>query len=400
MQTTVAIVGAGISGLSLARVLTDAGVPVRVFERASRNSRQGYGITMRGWATTALTDQLGIENDRLVAATATDGPAGGRGYIDPTVVDAFSGTPLMRADKAPTGSPETSFYRANRNRLRDFLLDGVDVQFDAPVTGVTVGNGRSTLTFDSRPPESVGLVIAADGVHSGIRTAQLPEVSAAVSHAGVCTGLRRLTRAEFNTELAPHLRGSNVHSAFGDNALLALTVVDLTADTADVFWSYIRPAHGPQDRLAAANRDIAGTARLAELMAVELADMPPLATPFAEFLTADRIRDDQMFNWLMRSVRVPRTDLDRLGGSGVGFIGDAAHAMPIFAGEGGNHAMLDGVELGRCLAADPADPAAALTRFYDGAYDRWQHAITGSEQRLPGLTRPIQQWRALAAQAR
>jgi monooxygenase len=131
----------------------------------------------------------------------------------------------------------------------------------------------------------------------------------------------------------------------------------------------------------------------------ELARLGPLASPLGELLEPTQTSGDEMFNWLMRSVHIPADDLGRLAGQRVAFIGDAAHAMPIFAGEGGNHAMLDGVELGRSLADLRADPPAAVAAFYRGAHSRWAEAVAGSERRLLGLTRPIAEWRALARRA-
>ena len=44
-------------------------------------------------------------------------------------------------------------------------------------------------------------------------------------------------------------------------------------------------------------------------------------------------------------------------------LGDAAHPMFPFFAQGAAQAIEDGAALARCLAADPADPAAALRRY-------------------------------------
>ena len=116
------IVGAGISGLSLAQYLRKVGIPFRIFDRdTSIVSRSGgWGLTFH-WGLPALKELLPDElYDRL-----------GECNVNPTAQDAgkYRFLDLKTGESLHAATfPTTGRLRVLRSKLRTLLATGVDIE--------------------------------------------------------------------------------------------------------------------------------------------------------------------------------------------------------------------------------------------------------------------------------
>lgn len=161
------IIGAGIAGLSTARLLAQHRIPAIVFEQSSPERSQGYGITVRDWAFKPLLADLGAGSVReLERAVAVDRGLGGCGWIDLSLRDNSTGVTLMAPEPPKPGETDQTLFRANRTALRSWLSKGVDLRYEHRLSSFEGGPGDVKAVFENGVEVRGSLIIAADGLHS------------------------------------------------------------------------------------------------------------------------------------------------------------------------------------------------------------------------------------------
>ncbi|KAL3457360.1 FAD-dependent monooxygenase [Aspergillus heterothallicus] len=390
------IIGAGLSGLTAARLLTNAGIPNITFEASPPSRTQGYAISLRDWGYTSLLSALGgIPLSSLTKGVAPDRHISGSGWIDQALNDNHTGVCLIK----PPPEANQSIIRANRNALRGWIADcgeeDIDIRF-----GHRLWEGQRQVIvaeFENGARYRGCMLVAADGVHSAARSLILSKVVPEVVPVVVYHGELRLPREEFDKIVRPHCGESNIHAGVGDGFNTPLTICNITNTEVHMDWSYSRPSTGAGDPLY--NPDIsAEEAKIIPPALLEEITTRNLAEPWSVFLNEEAMKTHKVFNWVSRCVYVTREDVDGCAERGVVFIGDSWHAMPIFGGEGGNHAIVDGVELAKALKGIQirADVKGPIKAYYDGSWRRCQDAVKRSRQRFYTLHRPMNEWREIA----
>jgi 2-polyprenyl-6-methoxyphenol hydroxylase-like FAD-dependent oxidoreductase len=339
---TVTIIGAGLGGLTLARVLHGHGISATIYEADPSEDARTQG------------GQLDIHPDdgqrALEAAALTDEfraiiHEGGEAL---RALDPQGAVLLEQADEGTAGRPEVL-----RGDLRRILLDSLPagvVQWGRKVAGVRpLGDGRHELTFADGSTVIVGLLVGADGAWSKIR----PLLSAATPE---YVGTTFIETYLYDADE----RHAETAAAVGVGAMYALTPgkgIVAHREAGDILHTYVelnRPAEWVAgidftDGAAATARVAAEFDGWAPALTALITDGETAPVPRMIYTLPDGLRWD----------RVP----------GVTLLGDAAHLMPP-SGDGANLAMFDGAELGQAIAAHPDDVEAALAAYESAMFRR------------------------------
>ncbi|MFD4631156.1 FAD-dependent oxidoreductase [Streptomyces sp. NPDC058284] len=348
MTTHVTIIGAGLGGLTLARVLHVHGIPSTVYEAEPSRAARAQGGMLD------IHDYNGQQ--ALRAADLMDEFRGlileGRQAM--RILHRDGSVLFDQPDDGTGGRPEVQ-----RGELRQILLDSLPagtVRWGHKVSGVrALGGGRHEVRFADGGTTVTSLLVGADGAWSRVR----PLLSAATPE---YTGMSFVETYLYDADV----RHPAAAKAVGDGSMLALAPtkgIQAHRERAGTLHTYTA-LFKPQDWFSGIDFTdaAAATARIAR----EFTDWAPeLTALITESDTAPVLRP---LNGLPIGHRWDRAP-------GVTLLGDAAHLSPP-NGEGANLAMLDGAELGKALAAHPDDIDAALTEYEQAMFPRAAEAAT------------------------
>jgi len=354
MKTPVTIIGAGLGGLTLARVLHVHGIRATVYEAEdSANARiQGGMLDIH-----EHNGQIALKAAGLFDKFLEIIHAGGQAT---RVLDKHGNVLLNEPDDGTGGRPEV-----RRGELRRILIASLPpdtLRWGHKVTAVSpLGGGRHGLTFADGSTVTTGLLVGADGAWSKVRPLLSQAKPAYVGTSFIETYL-------FDGDI----RHPASAEAVGGGALFAVAPgkgILAHREPIGALHTYAQ-LKKPKDWMDSI--DFSDKVTALACVAREFDGWAPQLTALiTDGETAPVPRHIHALPVEHKWHRVP----------GVTLLGDAAHLM-IPSGEGANLAMFDGAELGKAIAANPGDVEAALLAYEKDLFPRSAAEAAESEKVL------------------
>jgi 2-polyprenyl-6-methoxyphenol hydroxylase-like FAD-dependent oxidoreductase len=347
-MTRVAIIGGGIGGLTAANALSRAGMEVAVYEAAAELREIGAGVALHANAMRVLR-AIGVEDAvRKVAGWSqwqmTRNWKTGRVISKSTRQEAA----------AAFGLEGATVHRADLLDVLAGALPGGIVTLGRRCTEVLPDGDIAVARFADGGEIEADIIVGADGIHSPVRASlfgpDAPRFTGKICYRSVIpTGAVRGIRPA--TDLAQW---------FGPHGTIVLYPLR-GQELINVVCHYDDDSYRHESWVAECSRE--------EVLKRYAGWHESLLRLFAA--------GDTWYKWALYD----RDPIPRWTRGRVTLLGDAAHPMLPYLGQGACQALEDGAVLATALAAEAADPLTGLARYERTRRPRASRVVLTSRER-------------------
>jgi salicylate hydroxylase len=347
-MTRVAIIGGGIGGLTAARALCQRGIEVAIYEAAPELREIGAGVALGPNAMKVLRS-LGLEDDVHAIAGRWEWALTRNGKTGRVI------SKTSRQQQASLfGSAGATAHRAD---LLDVLSRSVPselVTLGTRCIGVDPDGPVAVARFEDGREVEADLIIGADGIHSAVRTSlfgpDAPRFTGKICYRSVVA-----------VEAVPGGPPPNENAQWlGPHGTIVLYPVRRD-ELINVVCHY----------------DDEGYRHESWVTRCERAEVLERYAGWHESLLRIFSAGDVWYKWALYD----RDPIPQWTRGRVGVLGDAAHPMLPYLGQGACQAIEDGCVLAAALAAEPADPLAGLALYERSRRPRASQVVLASRER-------------------
>jgi salicylate hydroxylase len=344
----VVIIGGGIGGLAAALALERRGAEVMVYEQSPVHSEIGAGLNLTPNAVKAFR-ALGIE-DKI-----EDIGSGSEFLIIRSWKSGRLISRVRRGDfRKKFGAPNLTVHRADLLDVLRGSLKTTDIRLGMRCIAVEPGARNAAARFADGSAIEADVVVGADGIHSMVRNslfgADAPRFTGCVCWRGMApvdAVPSDINSGDGTMWMGPH--GHVVHYPVHRGKL-----VNIVAHIDSNAWTEESWTHE------------CGVAEVASAYAgwhPALTQLYPCSTRWYKWALYDR---DPLERWSQGRATL---------------LGDSAHAMLPYLGQGAAMAIEDGCVLAAMIARQPDDLDAALVAYERLRAPRTRGAVLGSRER-------------------
>jgi 2-polyprenyl-6-methoxyphenol hydroxylase-like FAD-dependent oxidoreductase len=366
----IAIVGSGIGGAALALFLDKAGLRPSLFEAAPA----GLGVVGSGLQIAPngmnILAQLGLA-DALIA----------RGSVATTMrFRNAQGTLLCDATFQQPERWGHPAVNATRHDVHGLLVGelhrrGIPIHFSKRLADLDDSGAVAILRFEDGTEVTADIVVGADGIHSRVRRALMPD-GPSPEYTGLVSAGGFVDPAVLERVPPP----ATLEMIYGKVGFFGMGLVNERRDACSVLWWSALPVDAmPRERIAA----MTDAERRRMLLEVHRGWCTPVETAIRR--SSSPIFIDNIYD--IR--RLPVWHRGR-----VVLMGDAAHAVSPHSGQGASMALEDAIVLAGHLRDRIDSPAEAFSRFETDRRSRVEKIVqmgrrSGNQKRPLG---PVGAW--------
>lgn len=332
-----AIIGGGIGGVAFAVACLHRGIPFTLFERDSSFDvrSQGYGLTLQQ-ASKAM-EEFGL-------FSLEDGVVSTRHVVHTTegkVIGEWGMRKWIQSNE--TSSPKRTNVHIARQSLRLALLkqlDGTDaVQWGHSLIDFKEADDKSIkLNFEVNgqlKSVKADLVVGADGIRSAVRSLLIAEAISPLRYLDCIVILGICPLSALKSIASDLLDSATVFQTANGNERIYI----MPYDSKSVMWQLSFPM--PEEEAKALS--VQGAKALKE----EACKRTQWHNPIPQILAATQ--EAQVSGYPVYDRELLKPELLEKSGN-ITLIGDAAHPMSPFKGQGANQALLDALALARGIS--------------------------------------------------